>query len=145
MATARDKNAIEFEGHWIGQFQDLSMLTLQRSRTLRLVSAFLREKGIRYKWGNPFCLHFVWQYETRGIGTLEEAQGLEGMPPSLRDQPQQSASQEQPIRRDRGHSKPHIRFNKSHKPTTAESQKERAALLRSLRSQDTSSEVDSHQ
>ncbi|KAJ1112172.1 hypothetical protein NDU88_000440 [Pleurodeles waltl] len=80
--------------------------------------------------------------ETRSIRTLEEAQGLEGMQPNLWDEPQQSTSQEQLPRRDRGRSKTHTRQNKSHKPTTAESQKERAALLRSLRSQDSISEAD---
>ncbi|KAJ1140797.1 hypothetical protein NDU88_007135 [Pleurodeles waltl] len=96
MAAARDQNATEFEGQRIGLFQDLSMLMLQRRRTLWPVTDFLREKGIRYKWGQPFRLHFVWQNETRSICTLEEAQGLKGMPPSLGDQPQQSVTQEQP-------------------------------------------------
>ncbi|KAJ1192832.1 hypothetical protein NDU88_002138 [Pleurodeles waltl] len=96
MAAVLNQTSIEFEGHRVGLFQDSSMLTLQRCETLRPVTDFLREKGIRYKWGHPFHLHFVWQNETRSIRTLEEAQSLDGMPPHPGEQAQQSASQEQP-------------------------------------------------
>ncbi|KAJ1157506.1 hypothetical protein NDU88_010217 [Pleurodeles waltl] len=80
MVAVRDQPMIDFEGFRAGLFQDLLMLTLQRRRALRPVMDFLRESGIRYKWGHPFCLHFVWQNETHSIRTLEEAQALEGMP-----------------------------------------------------------------
>ncbi|KAJ1181072.1 hypothetical protein NDU88_006283 [Pleurodeles waltl] len=133
MATVCNTASIEFEGHRIGWFQDLSMLTLQRRRALRPVMDLLRENGIRYKWGHPFHLHFTWQNETLSIRTLEEAQGLDGMPLCLRHQIQQSAPQVQSPRADGGCPKTHTRQNTSHKPTMVESHKERAALLRSLR------------
>ncbi|KAJ1158870.1 hypothetical protein NDU88_011543 [Pleurodeles waltl] len=111
-------------------------------RALRPVMDFIREKCIRYKWGHPFHFHLIWQNETHSIRTLEEAQGLDGMPPHPRDKTQQPASQVQPPRVDKRRSKTHTRLNKSHKPTLVENQKERAALLRSLRSRDSISEVD---
>ncbi|KAJ1129926.1 hypothetical protein NDU88_008286 [Pleurodeles waltl] len=76
----RDLPMIEFEGHRIGLFQDLSLLTLQCCRALRPVMDSLRERGIRYKWGHPFHLQFIWQNETHNICTLEDAQGLSRMP-----------------------------------------------------------------
>ncbi|KAJ1088163.1 hypothetical protein NDU88_001322 [Pleurodeles waltl] len=56
MAAVRDQTMIEFEGHRKGLFHDLSMLTLQCHRALQLVMDFLRERGIRYKWGHRFHL-----------------------------------------------------------------------------------------
>ncbi|KAJ1106601.1 hypothetical protein NDU88_004002 [Pleurodeles waltl] len=95
IAAVHDRAPVEFGGHRIALFKDLSMITLQRCRSLRPVTDLLREKGIRYKWGQPFRLHFTWQNETHSIHTLEEAQGLDGLPPHLGDQAQQSASQAQ--------------------------------------------------
>ncbi|KAJ1200429.1 hypothetical protein NDU88_004253 [Pleurodeles waltl] len=83
MAAAWDQPLIDFEGFRVGLFQDLSSLTLQRRKTLRPVTDFLRDNNIRYKWGNPFHLQFVWQNETCAVRTIEEAQALEGMPPRL--------------------------------------------------------------
>ncbi|KAJ1216024.1 hypothetical protein NDU88_003630 [Pleurodeles waltl] len=85
MAAVRDTTSIEFEGHRVGMYQDLSMITLQRRRLLQPVTDLLREEGIRYKWGHPFRLLFTWQNELRRIRTLEEAQRLEGMPQNLED------------------------------------------------------------
>ncbi|KAJ1109633.1 hypothetical protein NDU88_006993 [Pleurodeles waltl] len=48
MAAVRDTVSIQFEGHRIGLFQDLSMLMLQRLRTIQPVTDLLREKGRRY-------------------------------------------------------------------------------------------------
>ncbi|KAJ1138472.1 hypothetical protein NDU88_004855 [Pleurodeles waltl] len=58
LTAVGDLNAIDFEGNKIYSYQDLSLLT------------------IRYKWGHPFRLRYVWQNETRTIRTLEEAESL---------------------------------------------------------------------
>ncbi|KAJ1145073.1 hypothetical protein NDU88_011365 [Pleurodeles waltl] len=91
MAAVRDTTSIEFEGHRVVLYQDLSMLTLQRHRLLRPVTDFLREEGIRYKWGHPFRLLFTWQNELHSNRTLEEAQRLERMPQNLEDWAQKAA------------------------------------------------------
>ncbi|KAJ1084168.1 hypothetical protein NDU88_004320 [Pleurodeles waltl] len=83
MAVAWDQPLIDFEGFRVGLFQDLSTLTLQWRRMLRPVTDFRRENNIRYKWGHPSRLQFVWQNETRAVRTVEEAQALEGMLPRL--------------------------------------------------------------
>ncbi|KAJ1082126.1 hypothetical protein NDU88_002296 [Pleurodeles waltl] len=102
-AAVRDTASIEFEGHRIGLYQDLSMITLQRRRSLRPVTELLRKEDIRYKWGHLFRLHFTWQNELRSIRTLEEAQGLDGMPLNLGDQAHKAASQAQLPGSVRGH------------------------------------------
>ncbi|KAJ1125455.1 hypothetical protein NDU88_003887 [Pleurodeles waltl] len=84
MAAVCDTTSIEFEGHRISLYQDLSMITLQRRRLLRPVTDLLREEGIRYKWGHPFRLLFICQNELRSIRTFEEAQRLDGVPQTLR-------------------------------------------------------------
>ncbi|KAJ1091593.1 hypothetical protein NDU88_004712 [Pleurodeles waltl] len=143
LVAAHNQNVIEFEGHRIGLFQELLILILQRRRTLRQITNFLHERDIRYKWGHPFRLQFVWLNEKLSIRTMEEAQALERMPPGLRDWPRQLPSQERPSQGDRGRLKHRHRRNKSHKPMMAESQKERAALIWSLHSQDSVSEAGS--
>ncbi|KAJ1157417.1 hypothetical protein NDU88_010130 [Pleurodeles waltl] len=56
LAAARDLNAIEFEGHRLFLFQDLSPLTVQQRYALCPVTDILGEKGTCYKWGHPFFL-----------------------------------------------------------------------------------------
>ncbi|KAJ1122125.1 hypothetical protein NDU88_000629 [Pleurodeles waltl] len=141
MAAVRDTTSIEFEGHRVGLNQDLSLITLQRRRLLRPVTDLLREKGI--KWGHPFRLHFPWQNELLSIRTLEEAQRLEGMPQNLGDRAQKAAPPVQQLGSDKEHPKTNNRRCKTHKPSTVERKKERAALIRSLRSQASVSEMDS--
>ncbi|KAJ1090836.1 hypothetical protein NDU88_003964 [Pleurodeles waltl] len=145
MAGGWDQPLIDFEGFRVGLFQDLFSLMLHRCRTLRPLTDFLRENNIRYKWGHPFRLQFVWQNETRAAHTIEEAQALEGMPPRLREMVPPPNDQEQRPRTDEGRLKTQPRRTKQHKPSTAESQKERVALFRRLRSQDSISDVDSDQ
>ncbi|KAJ1126970.1 hypothetical protein NDU88_005376 [Pleurodeles waltl] len=145
MAAVPDTTSIEFEGHRIGLYQDLSMRTLQRCRLFRPVTELLREEGIRYKWGHPFRLHFTWQNDLRSIRTLEEAQRPDGMVPNLEDRAQKATPQVQLLGTDKGIPKTSNQPRKTHKLSMAESQKERAALLRSRRSQDSIPEVDSDQ
>ncbi|KAJ1081905.1 hypothetical protein NDU88_002077 [Pleurodeles waltl] len=91
IVAVRDTTSIEFEGHRVGLYQDLSMIKLQRRRLLRPVTDLLREEGIRYKWGHPFRLLFTWQNELCSIRNLEEAQRMEGLPQNLEDQAEKAA------------------------------------------------------
>ncbi|KAJ1192044.1 hypothetical protein NDU88_001356 [Pleurodeles waltl] len=47
LTTVRDKNAIDFEGHKLYLFQDLSRWALQRQHALRPVTTLLQGRGIR--------------------------------------------------------------------------------------------------
>ncbi|KAJ1122184.1 hypothetical protein NDU88_000687 [Pleurodeles waltl] len=67
------------------------------------------------------------------------------MPPRLGETVPHPKDQEQRSRTDGTRSKFQARRTKQHKPSTADSKKERAALLRRLRSQDSVSDVDSDQ
>ncbi|KAJ1160258.1 hypothetical protein NDU88_000760 [Pleurodeles waltl] len=112
MTAAQDQSVIDFEGFRVGLFQDLSMLTLQRRRTLRPVTDFMRDNGIRCKWCHPFRLQFVWQNETCIVRTVEEAQTLEGLLPRFGDKAPSPGDQERRPQTDGGHSKNQARHLK---------------------------------
>ncbi|KAJ1114206.1 hypothetical protein NDU88_002445 [Pleurodeles waltl] len=143
MMVARDHPVIEFEGFHVGLFQDLSLQTLQRCRAFRPVTDFLRDNGIKCKWGHPFRLQFIWQNETCIVRTMVEAQALEGMLLRFGDGPSSPGAREGCPWAGTGQPKHRTRCFKQAKPSTAKSQKERAALLRRLCSQDSISDVDS--
>ncbi|KAJ1156026.1 hypothetical protein NDU88_008751 [Pleurodeles waltl] len=109
---------------------------------LRPVMDFLREEVIKYQWGHPFRLLFTWHNELCRIGTLEEAQRLEGMSQNLKEAAQKAAPSAQRRGTDRDQSKTVSHRRTACKPSTGESQKEKAALIRSLRSQDSEPEMD---
>ncbi|KAJ1106332.1 hypothetical protein NDU88_003733 [Pleurodeles waltl] len=79
LAAVHDLNAINFDGHKIYLYQDLSPLTLQCQRVLRPITSMLQEKGICYKWDHPFRLQFVWQNEMRIVRTQKEADSVPDM------------------------------------------------------------------
>ncbi|KAJ1128274.1 hypothetical protein NDU88_006653 [Pleurodeles waltl] len=138
MAAVRDTTIIVFEGHCVGLYQDLSMMTLQRHGVLKSVMDLLREESIKYQWGHAFRLLF-----TLNIRTLEEAQRLEGMSRCLEERAQKSAPSAQRRGSEKGQLKSDSRRRTACKPSTGESQKEKVALIRSLRSQDSVPEIDS--
>ncbi|KAJ1100496.1 hypothetical protein NDU88_005581 [Pleurodeles waltl] len=127
MAAVRDTTTIEFEGHRIGLYQDLSMITLQRRRLLRLVTDLLREEGIKYQLGHPFRLLFTWHNELCSIRTLEEAQRLEWMSQNLEERAQNAAPPAQQQGSDKGQPKTASRRRTTYKPSTVERQKEKAS------------------
>ncbi|KAJ1208094.1 hypothetical protein NDU88_003484 [Pleurodeles waltl] len=85
MATIPDQGPVTFEGTKVWVYQDLSFITLQRRRALNPATTFLRDKGVKYKWGHSFRLMFAWQRETHAVSTLGKATlilGLEQEGPS---------------------------------------------------------------
>lgn len=79
MSATRDKATIPFEGLQVDVYQDLSPLTLQRWKTLKPATMFLRDKGIRYRWGHPFRLSFVCNKEVHSIRSLKAEQEILGL------------------------------------------------------------------
>lgn len=61
---AREKNRVLFNGNEIKLYQDLSNITLQQRRALRLILDQLRTRGIPYRWKFPFCLSASWRGHT---------------------------------------------------------------------------------
>ncbi|KAJ1139984.1 hypothetical protein NDU88_006345 [Pleurodeles waltl] len=74
---------------------------------------------------------------------LEGAQRLEGMPQNLDERAQMAATAAQQRSPGQDRLKPNNRRRTTHKSSMVERQKKKAALIRSLRSQDSVPEVDS--
>lgn len=56
LRQARSRQQLLHNGHTIQIFQDLSSITLQHRRDLKLLLDILRTRGIQYRWKFPFCL-----------------------------------------------------------------------------------------
>ena len=80
MRAARARGLFKFEGASINLYQDLSLQTLQRRHRFRPIIDFLRRKDIKYRWGHPFRLIFMWDKEEHIIRTLAEGQTALGLP-----------------------------------------------------------------
>lgn len=76
----KGKTHFMFEGSSVQFYQDLTQLTLQKRREMQAVTAVLRDKQIRYKWGFPFRLIFQYEGSTRICTSVTEAREIVGLP-----------------------------------------------------------------
>lgn len=56
LQKAREKSILEYNGHPIHIYQDLSAITLRHRKDLRSLLDVLKMRGIRYRWKFPFGL-----------------------------------------------------------------------------------------
>ncbi|XP_063818782.1 uncharacterized protein LOC135056932 [Pseudophryne corroboree] len=77
---------LDFLGHSLQIFQDIAPSTLIKRKEFRPITMALRDKGIRYRWGFPFCI-LVWHHNRlHSARDLAEAKVLLrnlGVTPSL--------------------------------------------------------------
>lgn len=58
LEKVRSRGHFLFQGQEIVFFPDLSLYTLDRRRECRPLTLWLRDKGVKYRWGFPFSLNF---------------------------------------------------------------------------------------
>lgn len=72
LRRARDRRSLLYQGADIKLFQDLSPITFQNRRDLRMLLDLLRTKGIQQRWKFTFCLSASSQARTSNLRLPEE-------------------------------------------------------------------------
>uniref|UniRef100_A0A8C5M280 L1 transposable element RRM domain-containing protein n=1 Tax=Leptobrachium leishanense TaxID=445787 RepID=A0A8C5M280_9ANUR len=76
LRAARKTATIKVDGCSVALYQDVSWITLQARRLLRPITAALREREIRYRWGFPLALHAQKGNTTYSIITPADVPGF---------------------------------------------------------------------
>lgn len=72
LRQARGRLQLIHDGANIQIYQDLSSITMQHRRDLKLLLDVLRSKGIQYRWKFPFCLSVTHQSHTALLKVPED-------------------------------------------------------------------------
>lgn len=76
LKNARERDRLDYNGHPIQIFQDLSAITLKNRRDLRPLLEVLRTKGIHYRWKFPFSLLATHQGRSALLRVPEELEAF---------------------------------------------------------------------
>uniref|UniRef100_A0A803J2S0 L1 transposable element RRM domain-containing protein n=1 Tax=Xenopus tropicalis TaxID=8364 RepID=A0A803J2S0_XENTR len=75
MSASRATSHLEYKGHQYSIYADLAALTIQKRKLMKPVLTILTSHRIRYRWGYPFKLTFMFQNRPYSATTAQE--GLE--------------------------------------------------------------------
>eukprot|EP00079_Xenopus_tropicalis_P032750 XP_017946521.1 PREDICTED: UDP-Gal:betaGlcNAc beta 1,4- galactosyltransferase, polypeptide 1, gene 1 isoform X3 [Xenopus tropicalis] len=75
MSASRAAPHLEYKGHQYSIYADLAALTIQKRKLMKPALTILTSHRIRYRWGYPFKLTFMYQNRPYSATTLPE--GLE--------------------------------------------------------------------
>ncbi|MEE6521214.1 hypothetical protein FKM82_019315 [Ascaphus truei] len=102
MMAARDLRSVSMDGVQIQLFNDLSQLTINKRNAMRPLTTYLRDQGVKYRWGFPFKLVVLRNGRHYTVSTPEDSKdflkalGIPLPPPKNKRPPTEAAPETAP-------------------------------------------------
>lgn len=77
MACYREQPEVIIAGAQISVYSDLSVITLKRRKSFKILMLDLKKKNIMYRWGFPFKLILTYNCKKYIIKTMTEARNFQ--------------------------------------------------------------------